>query len=272
MAKRQKLTDALGRVTGERTRRGLEAQIGQIDKELAVFGDSVRTLTPEEVAELGLPQGTIVQQDAAGNFKFPGKSGVTVNTGDTTDKFYETLDAANAKVFSTLDQAGINARRNMGRIDRLEQLLQTAPQGFVGSAMQIAGNFGLDTEGLSEIQAAQAVISSLVPEQRPPGSGPMSDADLIEFKASLPRIINQPGGNELILNTLRGIARYDIEAGEIAAAVASREITQAEARKRLSELENPLSFLNDVKERESGENFSDEEIEAEIQRRARGRT
>ena len=132
--------------------------------------------------------------------------------------------------------------------------------------------FGLDTEGLSEIQAAQAVISSLVPEQRPPGSGPMSDADLIEFKASLPRIINQPGGNELILNTLRGIARYDIEAGEIAAAVASREITQAEARKRLSELENPLSFLNDVKERESGENFSDEEIEAEIQRRALGRT
>jgi hypothetical protein len=80
----------------------------------------------------------------------------------------------------------------------------------------------------------------MVPQQRPPGSGPMSDRDVELFKASVPRIINQPGGNQMILETMRGVAEYEAAQGAVAAAVANREITPAEGRAQLASLTNPL--------------------------------
>ena len=68
----------------------------------------------------------------------------------------------------------------------------------------------------------------------------MSDADIAMYRASLPRLINQPGGNEIIINTLSGIAQYEAQMGEIADMVADRAITPAEGRKRIRELKNPL--------------------------------
>ena len=93
---------------------------------------------------------------------------------------------------------------------------------------------------MSDIQAASSIIESLVPQQRAPGSGPMSDADIAMYRASLPRLINQPGGNQVIINTLAGIAQYESQMGEIADMVADRAITPAEGRKRIRELKNPL--------------------------------
>ena len=69
----------------------------------------------------------------------------------------------------------------------------------------------------------------------------MSDADLALFKRSLPRLINQPGGNKTIIETIRGITEYEIQAGEIADAVADRAITPVEGRKALRALQNPLA-------------------------------
>jgi hypothetical protein len=68
----------------------------------------------------------------------------------------------------------------------------------------------------------------------------MSDADIAMYRASLPRLINQPGGNQVILDTLAGIAQYEAQMGEIADMVADRAITPAEGRKRIRELKNPL--------------------------------
>ena len=71
----------------------------------------------------------------------------------------------------------------------------------------------------------------------------MSDADLALFKQSLPRLINTREGNNMIINTLRGIQLYSIKQAEIANAVANREITMAEGRKQLMALENPLEVF-----------------------------
>jgi hypothetical protein len=69
----------------------------------------------------------------------------------------------------------------------------------------------------------------------------MSDADLALFKNSLPSLINQPGGNQLIIETIRAINEYDVAASIIAGQALDGELTQAEARKALRELENPLA-------------------------------
>ncbi len=106
---------------------------------------------------------------------------------------------------------------------------------------QAAGEYGINTEGLSDIQAATALINKMAPTQRQPGSGTMSDADLAPFKQSLPRIINQPGGNATIINTIRGISQYQVQMGEIADRVANRELSPAEGRAAIAALPNPLS-------------------------------
>lgn len=168
---------------------------------------------------------------------------VTIGEGD---KFYENLDKKNAETFAMLSEGGVTARGKLNQIDRLESLLSAAPSGMEAGVKQMLGDFGINTEGLDNIQSTRALLEAMVPQQRPVGSGPMSDADVKMFRNSLPRLINQPGGNGLILQTMRGIAQYEMQMGEIADQVADRAITPAEGRKRIRELENPISAFREV--------------------------
>ena len=200
-----------------------------------------RTLTADETTAMGLPPGAY-QIGADGKISTIGGGGTTVNNMmGAVDKFEEEFAKLDAKSLADISATGIQANRNIGRIDQLGTLLANSPQGMEGAFKLAAGELGIDTEGLSGVQATQAVINSLVPEQRAPGSGPMSDADLALFKQSLPRIINQPGGNAIILDTMRAIAQYDAEGAVIAQQFRSGEIDRAKAFELLQSRENPLS-------------------------------
>ncbi len=164
-----------------------------------------------------------------------------------TDKFYDKLDEGLATDTVGLITQGRNAQGNNARLGQLENLLTQAPQGAQGVITQFAGNIGIPLDGLDEIQAAQAIINQMVPGQRPPGSGTMSDADLALFKASLPSIINQPGGNTLIIQTAKAINDYTIEQARIAEQVANREISPAEGRERQRNIPNPLQGFSGAK-------------------------
>lgn len=164
----------------------------------------------------------------------------TINNGEG-NKFYNTLDENNAKIFSGLSDSGIQARSKAGQIDQLDNLLKSTGSGWATALKQQAGNIGINTEGLSDIQAASAMISKMIPAQREPGSGPVSDADLEGFRNSLPRLINQPGGNATIINIMRGLNAYQMKQGEIADRVADRAITPEEGRRQIRELDNPLA-------------------------------
>jgi len=156
------------------------------------------------------------------------------------DKFEEQFASADAKMLSDVSTSGLSAQRNIGRINALESLLDGSPSGFSAAATQRAGEWGFKSDNSDTIEAAQALINSLVPEQRPPGSGPMSDADLQLFKQSLPRIINTREGNQLIIDTMRGIAKYDAEGALIVQRLRNREITRSEAFDALQNRKNPL--------------------------------
>lgn len=167
---------------------------------------------------------------------------VSVNTGEAqSDPFGATLAEAEANMFADFIQIGQSAQRNLVQVDRLESLM-TNVDGGMGTAIQsLAGSFGINSEGLSDIQAADALISAMVPAQRPPGSGPMSDADLDLFKRSLPRLINAREGNAIIIQTLRGINEYDYQLGQIAQAAAAGQMNRAQAREAVNALHNPLA-------------------------------
>lgn len=170
-----------------------------------------------------------------------GGGGTVVNNNmPGQDKFDDEFAKGDATALATISEAGLSARRNLGRIDQLDQLLSESGSGFGANARLIAGDLGINTEGLDDVQAARALINSLVPEQRQPGSGPMSDADLELFKQSLPRIINQPGGNQTIISTMRAIAQYDAEGAAIVQSLRAGEIDRAQAFDLLQNRANPL--------------------------------
>jgi hypothetical protein len=183
-----------------------------------------------------VPEGTTLPQYI--EMKRP--PGTTVNVGGDKDPFVIEASKKQADVFSGISAAGSTASKNLRNVKRLENTLSRVETGGTAAFKQIAGNFGIKTEGLDDIQAATAIINRLVPEQRAPGSGPMSDADLDLFKQSLPRIINSPGGNKLIIQGLKDINEYIIKEAEIANDVLSRKITADEGRRKLLELGDPV--------------------------------
>lgn len=185
--------------------------------------------------------GTLQEWITAG--KKAGATNITTNVGGD-DKFADEFAKGDAAALSTISDAGVAAQRNIGRIDRLDALLAGSPSGAEAAFKAAAGEWGISTEGLDALQAAQALINTLVPEQRQPGSGPMSDADLALFKQSLPRLINQPGGNKAIIDAMRGIAEYDAEGAAIVQKLRRGEISRADAFDALQARVNPLANLN----------------------------
>jgi hypothetical protein len=166
---------------------------------------------------------------------------VTTNVGPDQDAFGEETGKILAREADSVAQQGATAQRSMGQLDTLEQALLNSPSGAGGAIANMAANIGIKTEGVENLELANAIISQLVPSQRPPGSGVMSDADLALFKASLPRLINTREGNQLIIDTMRNIAQYDIQRGEIARMMQLGQITPEVAFTRYNELGNPLS-------------------------------
>jgi hypothetical protein len=195
----------------------------------------------EDALKKGLiPQGTSLQDYIA--LKKPPAPTATAIAGGK-DPFAEAASKKQAEDFSDIKKSGDNARRTLKDVTRLGSILERSPGGIEAGLKLAAGNFGINTKGLTDLQSAEAIINRLVPQQRPPGSGTMSDADLDLFKKSLPRIINQPGGNKAIIDYLKGINEYLIKEGEIASEVLNKKITPAEGDARLMSLQNPLELF-----------------------------
>jgi len=239
-------------------RRKLELQKTQLEVEalrnpLGKPTDTQRNLE-WRAREAGLTPGTPEYAD----FMRKGGSGpqTVVNVGEG-DKFYENLDKKNAETFAALSDAGMTGRSRLAQLNQLEQVLTQAPTGAGAQVKLWLGDLGINTDGLDDLQATRALIEKMVPEQRAPGSGPMSDADIAMYRKSLPNVINQPGGNAIILGTAKAIAEYDMQMGQIADAVADREITPAEGRKRIRELKNPLDgYRERLRELNGGQSTS----------------
>jgi hypothetical protein len=213
------------------------------DKGQIVSAEQMRKMFPGTAIEDGLYN---LKPDGTANKV--GGGGTTINMpGGESSEFRKVNDKNLAEQIGVMASGGLAAQRNLGFIAELDRVLQEAPQGFGGALVSMAGNFGLELgEGAGAVQAAQAIINRLVPQQREPGSGPMSDADLDLFKQSLPRIINQPDGNRRIIDTIKAISQYDIDRGNIARRAQMGEISPYEALRQIESLPNPLGWVRSM--------------------------
>jgi len=207
------------------------------EKGRTVDAATLRKMFPGAQIEDGLYN---LKPDGTANKVGGGGVNVTVG-GEGTEAFEKEFGQLDARKLASIDNVGSSASRSLMQIDRLETLLNNVPTGMSANIKQLAGNFGIQTEGLGDIQAATAIINALVPAQRPVGSGPMSDADLDLFKQSLPRIINSPGGNQMIIDTMRGLAQYDAMGSEIVQRFRAKEISKVDAFKLLNSRPDPFA-------------------------------
>mgnify|MGYP000610345017 CR=1 FL=1 len=204
----------------------------------------IRPMTMEEKAQFGLATDRDYKINTrTGDFSVIGGNSVTINNNEAVDEsqFAKETGKALAVEAAEIARQGDAASRNLGSINRLEQLLyESQRDGIQSSLVNVAAGLGLKLDGASEIEAANAIISQMVPQQRPPGSGPMSDADLELFKQSLPRLINSADGNRMIIDTMRALAEYDQGRGKIARQQQLGKISHEQAIQQYAQLNDPL--------------------------------
>lgn len=205
-----------------------------------------RPLTdPQERAGYGIPAGdTTPYQVGPDNRVYAVTGGgqtINVGAGETATDAH--LGGAVGDIFAGMIDEGIQAMGDLAQINRLQDLLQQAGGGGIGTVLtQFAGNLGIDLgEQTDAVQAAQAIIAYLVPRQRVPGSGVTSDFDARMFQQSLPQLMNQPGGNQLIIETMQALAQFKIDQAAIAMAVATHELTPQEGLQQIQALADPFA-------------------------------
>lgn len=207
------------------------------------------TGTFRALQERALAGGLEPGSDAYRNFMLSGgeiEQGPLVQNiiGEGQSEFEKVAGKDAATLFSNLTTTGLSASRNLAELDNLEAVLSEVDTGGGAAIKSYLGGYGIATEGLEPIQAAEAAINRLVPAQRPPGSGTMSDADLALFKRSIPSLINQPGGNQMIIDTIRAINQYDVAVSIISGQALDGDLTPGQARAAIRELPNPLAGFN----------------------------
>lgn len=200
----------------------------------------------QEIAQ-GLDPKFAWQRGPNNELKQAGGGGVNVSVNNApagspdNGKLREGFSSEIVKYTMAGIEAGDTATSANMTLGQLKTYLAKAPQGFEGMWKGLAGNFGIPSEGLDDIQAAEALISKLVPSQRPPSSGTMSDADLALYKASLPSIAKQPGGNQKIIDTAMKINDYYIQHSSIDRQLALGNISVEDAWKQKQAIPNPLA-------------------------------
>jgi hypothetical protein len=91
-----------------------------------------------------------------------------------------------------------------------------------------------------DVQAFKAIVNYMKPRMKVPGSGTSSDKDMESFEQALMNMRATPGGNEIIAQTLGGMAQLRIQRGEIAQLWQMGEISAKEASDRMKALPDPF--------------------------------
>jgi hypothetical protein len=168
------------------------------------------------------------------------------------DPFAKEAEKLNATRLGAMRDAGDKSQAAVGDFQRLRQLSAIVGDPGQGAVVQKAlGPYmtalGIDSKGLEPLQQYNSVIQKLAPQMHVAGSGAQSD---IEFKGALSALGDPTmtsGARAAIIDGLEATHRYNIARAEIADAALNKEITAAEASKRMRAMPNPLQGFNDYK-------------------------
>ena len=192
-------------------------------------------LTQEERAAFNLGDRP-AWKDARGKIHTPA-AGTNVNVNTAENKAREAIEKKMADWHIETFNTGIAAGDDLSQIGELRRLGKQFKTGPEAVLKEMAGRFGIQTDKLDAIQAYDAMLKRLTPQQRVPGAGATSDFDAKMFRDSLPGLMRTPGGNEMILNTMEGLARNKLARAEISGRVISGDMSVAEGNRAIVALQ-----------------------------------
>lgn len=132
-------------------------------------------------------------------------------------KGFEDEGADNAKMLGGYKAAGIDAKAAGAQIDALGTLSDRVGYGVTPLIQETLGKFGINTSGLTDIQAFQGAVQDLIPNLRPPGSGTLKDAEIKAFSTAVPGLMTTPEGRRIIVQNLQLLNTYKTQIGTVAA-------------------------------------------------------
>ena len=201
------------------------AELDMLLKRAQIAKTQADTLTPEQQIAL----------------RRAGASNVTVNNAGER-AFEKGVGEFQAKMFGEAAQTGLDAKGQLASIGVLRENMAKLPGGLASGLQGLASDWGLKIgPNAGAVEVASSIIANLVPAQRQPGSGQMSDRDVLLFKDSLPKLMNTPEGNAIILDTMEAMARFKQAQGNIASAAMTGEIGRAEATQMINNLPDPMA-------------------------------
>jgi hypothetical protein len=113
-------------------------------------------------------------------------------------------------------EKGIEANGKIGQLQNIKELGDRVGYGVVPKLQSFLGEHGVETAGLSDIQAYERAINFMAPQLRPIGSGRLLQNELNAFKSALGGLMTTPEGRRASINNLTLLNDYAAHVGDIA--------------------------------------------------------
>jgi hypothetical protein len=152
------------------------------------------------------------------------------------------LSEAEGERWSALQESGTVAAGLQQDFEALDQLINVVPSGPVEGRLAEAFP-GFSSAG----DAFQSIVVRVAPSLRTPGSGATSDVEYEGMLKSLPRLRNQPEANAAIAAMMKSKAALNAERAAVVTAYQNEEITAADARRALKELNDRSIMTPELK-------------------------
>ena len=204
-----------------------------------------------EAKRMGLKPGTPEWEHFTLTGDIPGPAASTniYNTGDQPE-FDKTSDKLAAERLGNVVQEGADSVPFLANMRIISDLGKSIGTGKWAQAWAAAGPYiemlGVDVEGMGELQSYQALVDKMAPNMRVAGAGASSDFDARQFLNSLPKLGNDPVGNQIINDTFEALGAHKQAAAEIAAMAQRREIKWTEAEAKIRALPDPYKKFKEL--------------------------
>jgi len=146
-----------------------------------------------------------------------------------------------ATQFNAIAEDGTKAMDDARNLQQVQGLIEQIGTGPSAEIQKRLADYGIQVgPNVDKIQALNALLNRLTPAQRLPGAGATSDFDARMFRDSLPRLINTPEGNRLIVDGMNALIENRMKRADIAMRVqmgpTNGGITAADGVKELRQL------------------------------------
>lgn len=191
-------------------------------------------------------KGTIQQYQI--DLKKAGASNTTVTVGGEAgvpadeEELRKKLGGKEGEAWSGYLDAGAVSAGTAQDMQLMDQLIDLAPTG------PLQGRMVEMFPGISDAGAAfQSVVSRVAPTLRAPGSGATSDIEYDGMVKSLPALKNRPEANRAISSMMKAKAQINMDRAAVVSAYQNNEISAADARKQLQEINSRSIMTPELK-------------------------